>query len=120
MKNQLLGILILGLMGLFILSACTSTPDKTLKANVRFTGTQFVITNLDAFDCLESRMEVNNGYYLKGYTLGAGQSYTVGAAEFAKDDGTRFNSFTTKAQSFYIGCKGGNELSGAYWYGEWK
>ncbi len=99
----------------------TPAPEKqtAFNASVNFTGTQFVINNLDKYDCVNARLQVNGGNYsLNGYTLEKGHQYTVGAGQLTKGDGTRFNPFGTKPQNFYIGCRGNNELSSAYWYGE--
>lgn len=99
----------------------TPTPERkqNFDGAVRFTGTQFVISNNDKFDCENARLQINGGdYSLNGYLLEAGHQYTVGAAQFTKDDGTRFEPFSTKPLNFYIGCRGNNELDHAYWYGE--
>jgi hypothetical protein len=101
--------------------------QETFVASVNFTGTQFVISNLDPKTCENAQMRVNSDYKLDGYELesaldsvvksGEAIVYKVGTGQFTKSDGTRFNSFTTKPQNFYIGCRGNNELNGAYWYG---
>jgi hypothetical protein len=94
--------------------------DITTQFNtsVNFTGTQFVITNLDNYDCVGSLMSVNNKYSLDGYTLEKGESYTVGAGEFTEGDDVRFNPYTVKPTSFSIFCRGNNELSRATWTGQ--
>ncbi len=107
-----------------------SIKQNTFIASVNFTGTEFVISNLDAHVCQNSKMQVNDDYSLDGYTLESGldtsvksgqvQVYKVGAGQFTKKDGTRLNPFTTKPQKFYIECRGNNELSSAYWYGEFQ
>jgi hypothetical protein len=107
----------------------TPAPAKqtTFVASVNFTGTQFVISNLDPHTCENARMQVNSDYSLDGYNLESGLTsatksgevtvYKVGAGQFTKKDGARFNSFATKPQNFYIECRGNNELTNAYWYG---
>jgi hypothetical protein len=104
-------------------SSPTPTTIDDFKASVRFTGTQFVIANLDDLDCQNAKMEINggiirSGYILDGYTLEAGKTYEVGALQFAKSDGTRFNPFETKPKDFFIMCRGRNALDGASWLGE--
>ena len=108
-------------------SKASSSPEpekkETFKADVRFTGTQFVISNLEDKDCMNSKVEVNggflkDGYSLDGYLLEAGNIYTVGAAQFTDKDGNRFNTFSKKPQSLSISCRGNNELSRAVYYGE--
>ena len=94
-----------------------STP--TLNAQVRFTGTQFVIKNNDTFDWRDVKLEVNprglrSGYVLRVALMEAGEEYSVGAMQFAKKDGEKFNPFTHKAQSFSIFCSKGS------YYGQWN
>lgn len=103
-------------------STVESSPEPTsrmdLKAKVRFTGSQFVITNVDDIDCEKAKMEINSKYSLDGYTLEAGKTYEVGALQFTKSDGTRFQPFEVKPKDFYIYCSGSNALGGASWMGE--
>lgn len=104
--------------------APTSVRKMHLKANVRFTGTQFIISNLDDTDCVNATMEINKGllsggYVLDGYTLKAGQTYTVGALQFAKDE-NRFDPFEIKPKEFYFYCGGSNALDGASWFGRFE
>lgn len=91
---------------------------KTLKAEIRFDGSQFIITNNDSFDWIDVKFKLNEGIIKTGYRLNtdrikAGHIYTVGALQFAKPDGTRFNPITMKPQSMFIICDQGN------WNGEW-
>ena len=103
-------ILLLWICGVFDKTETPSEPDYvTLKANVRFDGSQFIITNNDSFDWTNVELEVNGsllkgGYKLKQGRMEAGTVYTVGALQFAKSDGTRLNPFTTKPQKFEIMC----------------
>jgi len=104
-------------------SSPTPTSREDFRVSVEFTGTQFVISNLDDSDCQNAKMEINGGifkggYVLEGYVLETGETYEVGALQFAKSDGTRFNPFEIKPKSFFIMCKGENTLSGAGWFGE--
>ncbi|UCG94449.1 MAG: hypothetical protein JSW13_01435 [Candidatus Aerophobus sp.] len=106
-------------------SSSTSTSSSTidLKASVKFDGTQFVISNNDNFDWTNVKLEVNSGllrggFVLKAQRMSAGEIYTVGAMQFAKGDGTRFNPFTTKAQKFSIWCD--TPKGKGFWYGGWE
>jgi hypothetical protein len=103
--------------------------QETFTATVIFTGTQFIISNLDINDCENSQMRLNSDYKLDGYTIKSTINsidektnktlvYTVGASQFVKNNGTRFNPYITKPLNFYIGCQGNNELNGIYWYGK--
>lgn len=88
---------------------------------VSFDGTQFHVTSLDTTDCVNARLQINGtSYTLSGYTLEAGQSYSVGAGQFTKGDGTRFNPFAIKPQNFSVSCGGDNELTSAFGYWEFK
>jgi hypothetical protein len=87
----------------------TKTQDITLNANISFDGSQFAIKNNDTFDWTNVKLELNSGIIRGGYTLRAqlieaGQTYTVGAMQFTKGDGTRFNPFTTKPKDIFISC----------------
>lgn len=95
-----------------------------IHAGISFDGTQFQIENKDDFDWIDVKLEVNPGMFSSGYTykarvLKAGESYTVGAMQFAKSDGERFNPFTHKPKSLQITCKKPGGGSGFY-YGEWE
>jgi hypothetical protein len=78
------------------------TPKPQIHANVKFSGTQFIIKNEDSFDWIDVKMEVNDRFNLKHPRVSAGQTYTVGALQFADDDGVRFNPFQMKAKEFGI------------------
>ena len=104
-------------------TAPTSTNGGVFNAKVHFDGTQFIISNAEAHDCENAKLEINGGlfkggYSLDGYTLEAGNEYTVGAGQFADNDGNRFNPLNTKPQNFNIFCRGTNEISNSNWYGE--
>jgi len=92
---------------------------EILKAEIRFDGSQFIIANDDSFDWTNVQFKLNEGIIKAGYRLNtdrikAGHTYTVGALQFAKPDGTRFNPLTMKPQSMFIFCDQGS------WNGEWK
>lgn len=101
-----------------VIKPITPTDSKyDLKVSVKFTGTQFVISNLDDSDCVDAKLEINGGvfkggYILEGYTLKAGNKYEVGALQFAKSNGERFNPYDTKPMNFFIDCR-----NGASWLG---
>lgn len=106
-------VIIMWIGGVFKSEKKSTTPSKPLyidlNASVRFTGTQFVITNNDSFNWTNVELEINAGVLKGGYKLNAGlmnagETYTVGAMQFAKGDGTRFNPLMTKPQSITISC----------------
>jgi hypothetical protein len=93
-------------------------PD--LDARVVFTGTQFVIGNNNDFDWTNVKIEINSGLIRGGYVLHAScikanSVYTVGAAQFAKSDGERFNPFSHKVLNVTITCD-----DGGFYYAEFK
>lgn len=135
MTNKKVGCLVLFGIFLFVVILAgiialapeekTEAPSETitLRTQVKFDGAQFIITNQDSFDWTHVKMEVNAGLLTGGYILKTGRmeswnTYTVGALQFAKSDGTRLNPFTTKPQKLSIWCDvpGGN----GFWYGEWE
>jgi len=108
MKKKLKRIASILAIGLFLFLAFGSGSDGEdstidLNATIRFTGTQFVITNNDNFDYKKAELEVNNKYILKGNTLKAGETYNVGIMQFADGDGNRMNTMI-KPQKFTIWC----------------
>jgi len=104
----------------------SSTPEPTtidLDATVKFDGTQFIITNNDYFDWENVKLEINSrglrsGYIYNAGKLESGTTYTVGAMQFAKKDGERFNPFTMKALNFSVWCDLSGGKNGLY-YGTW-
>ena len=94
-------------------SSSTPKPERPdLDSTVLFTGTEFVISNNNDFDWTNVKLEINSGLIRGGYTsreggMSAGQTYTVGAAQFSKADGERFNPFTHKVKSMIITCDDG-------------
>lgn len=103
----------------------TPTPKKAeMDIDARFDGTQFIVTNNNDYDWLGCKFEVNSGLFKGGYIyktsepVGAKGIYTIGALQFAKDSGERFNPFSLKPQNFRATCStdDGKYLS---YYGEW-
>lgn len=103
-------------------TAETASPATIdLRASVRFTGTLFIVENNDAFTWYDVKMEINGGAFTSGYILetpamAAAKSYTAGAMQFAKPDGTRFNPWKVKARNFAVHAKTDRGEDG-YWFG---
>lgn len=100
-------------------SGSSDKYSTIINAEVKFDGTQFTITNNDYSDWTNVKFEINSGLLSSGYILRekrirAQSAYTVGALQFAKPGGERFNPFTMKPQSMFIICDQGN------WNGEWN
>lgn len=88
-------------------------------ASVDFTGTQFVVININDFDWTNVKLRVNGKYIFKTQRIKTYESYTVGAMLFTKSsDGTRFNPLTMKPLRFNISCD--TPEGRGYWQGEWK
>lgn len=97
----------------------TTTPKSNkeeksqieIKAGVLFTGSQFIIRNSNDFNWYKCKFEVNSGLVRGGYiykppmVIEPNETYTIGASQFAKSGGERFNPFTHKAQNFSIDCR---------------
>ncbi len=96
----------------------SSTETKDLSASVSFDGTQFTITNNDSFDWDNVKFTLNSEYKLTYPLLNAQSTYTVGAMQFAKSDGEKFNPFTHKAMEMFIACDTPNGRG--YYSCEWK
>ena len=97
--------------------------DITLNAAVSFNGTQFIVQNNNAFDWTGVELEINSGLIKSGYSLNAnvikaGQTYSVGAMQFAKSDGTRFNPFSTKPLGIFISAS--TPKGKGYYSGKWR
>jgi len=114
-----LGVMLLGLAGIVVTylagegassgpqSTSSSTSFERLDAEVRFTGTQFVIRNNGAVLWEDITCEVNRGSFTHGYllhidSLRPGDQVTVGALAFAQADGTRFNPFAMKPRTIDV------------------
>lgn len=88
-----------------LLASCNYAPDIPLNAQVKHTGGYFEITNNDTYSWGNCDLDLNSDYSMKGVKLIAGQTFRIPAREFTKNDGTRFNFFTTKPQQLYIYCR---------------
>lgn len=88
----------------------TPTPSQhELDATIKFSDTAFLITNNEKADWTECKLELNSGILRGGYTYRAAlmlkqDALIVPFREFTKGDGTRFNSYETKAQNLSISC----------------
>ena len=75
--------------------------------------------NRNSFAWTDVELAVNAGLLTRGYfyrasRVEAGKTYRIGAAQFAKSDGTRFNPLAVKPQSLTITCDQG------FWTGDWE
>ena len=97
--------------------------EVELKATVRFTGTQFIIVNKNNFAWTNVKLDINPGTFKSGYVykvskISSNKEYTVGAMQFAKGDGTRFNPFTMKPKEIFIACD--TPKGRGYYTGGWE
>jgi len=95
-----------------------------LNARVTFAGARFVISNKDSFDWENVKLEVVPADFGEPFCLAvtripAGGTYTVGVVEFRRNDGARFDPFSTKSERFRIRCDTPEKRSGSYLAG-WK
>lgn len=99
-----------------------SSDYVDLDGAVRFTGTQFILTNSDSFAWTDCTLDVNGGVIRSGYTLHApriepGETYAVGAMQFAKSGGERFNPTTMRPNRFGAECQTPEGVG--FYTGEW-
>lgn len=86
----------------------TTLPStESISAAITFTGSQFEIRNTGTEAWANITMDINDGYELTEASLNAGQTLTVGALQFARKDGTRFNHYQVKPTRFAIGANVG-------------
>jgi hypothetical protein len=119
-SKHLMSILVVGLFSLLTFSSGDGQDPSTkdLNASVYFDGLQFAITNNDSFDYINAKLEVNGKFKLTGYTLKAGETYTVGMMQFADKEGNRFN-LSQKPLNFSVWCDLTDGKNGFY-YAEFK
>lgn len=97
-KNKIIILLLVIFLAVFFFFIGKEEDEKSknnstieLKAAVKFTGSEFVITNNDSFDYTHTKLKVNNKFFIKGYTIKSGETYTVGVLQFADEEGDRFD-----------------------------
>ena len=126
-----IGILVLAFICFFFVfcdeGPSERSPTETekeipLSVQMKFTGTQFIITNNDNFNWKNVKIEINSGILKGGYSytaqlMEAKITYTIGTMQFTKGDGTRFNPFTIKPKDVFISAdtsKGKRYYSGGW------
>lgn len=100
----------------------TQASTISLNAEVTLSGSHFIITNNDSFDWTNVELQIISDYIGNNFTamipkISAGQKLSVRATEFTKKDGTRFNPYMMKSQSFRIRCNTPTEENGSYYAG---
>lgn len=104
------------------ISAIDNTDKSStvrLRAEVTFPGARFIVTNNDSFDWKNVKLEImpesaKERFSLKVPNISAGQTYTAAAAEFSKEDGTRFNPNIMRPKEFWILCDTSANKRGSY------
>lgn len=116
-------VILIVVISIILGSGNDESTSIELDAGITYDGTQFIITNNDNFDWTDVVFDLNatgafsSGYILHADLIRSGNTYTVGAMQFAKSDGTLFNPFTTKPISINITCKADGK--DGYWSGGW-
>ena len=114
---MLIVIIIIIALAIVGFKSCNKMVD--LSASVDFTGTKFVIININDFDWTNVKLRVNSKYVLKTQRIKTYESLTVGVMQFTKvSDGTRFNSLLMKPQEFSISCD--TPEGSGYWHATMK
>ncbi len=111
-------VFLVAVMAVMLFSCSFSDIDTVdLKSTVSFTGTQFIVCNLDSFSYENTKFELNDDYILNVGTLNHGETYTVGMMQFADSKGNRFD-FTKKPLKFTIWCDLNDDKNG-FLYVNW-
>lgn len=97
----------------------TKEPEHDLEATVKFSEEAFLITNDEDRTWTDCQFKINpslfGDYTYKYDELTAHDSLIIPFREFTKGDGTRFNSYATKAKELSISCKVNGVLSFGYY-----
>jgi hypothetical protein len=87
--------------------------DEDLVGLVNYKDLNFSVTNQENVDWNSCHLTLNSDYHYPSTSFSdkvgpikAGETVSVPGSQFAKKDGTRFNSFTIKPQSISIDCNG--------------
>lgn len=94
---------------------------KELDAEVRFSSAAFMIKNKETQNWTSCKFVLNGKLFGSDFTyktttgINANDSIIISMNEFTKGDGTRFNSYSTKAKNLFISCDvEGNHRTGYY------
>ncbi len=88
-----------------------------LNAEATIKRPNLVLINNDAFAWRDVDVSVNGAYKRRCAFIPAGQRFIIALNSLAKNDGTRFNYVTTKANNIFIYAKIPGDT--ASWYGTW-
>lgn len=106
------------------LTKAVSTQGSTisLKAEIALSGSHFIITNNDSFDWTNVELQIISDYIENNFItvipkISSGQKLSIHAAEFTKKDGTSFDPYTMKSQSFRIRCGTSTKGNGSFYAG---
>ena len=95
-----------------------SSPSKEVQKNtsnldgdINFDGVTLRITNTEDKNWTNCRFTLNGDYHYPSRSssnligpITPDHAYTINASEFTLKDGTRFNTYTTKANNFAASC----------------
>lgn len=89
----------------------TNNRPKDLHGEVSFKGGIFTIYNQSEKDWTHCTPVLNSDYRISFantvINIKSGESYPIYSEEFTLENGTRFNSYTTKPQLLYLDCNEG-------------
>lgn len=117
--DALTGIFAGALLFVWVLACSGGGGMVDVTAEVSFSGAQFTVRNPTAQSWTDLRFKLNDEFQLKVARLPAGESLTVGAMQFAKSDGTRFNAFQMKPLNISMTATLPDGKT-AWYYGRWK
>lgn len=109
-------------------SSVTSTTEFNgedaldLRGTVRYTGTEFELTNSSSFHWVNVELDLNGGLWASGYVYTIARippgTWHISTTNFVKKGGEMFNPFTHRPQSMVIMTK--NSRGTITGYGSWK
>ena len=95
--------------------ACNvSVGTLDLSADVNYRLGQFNITNNDSYGWYDVTLELNDEYTVHEDYIEPNSTYSVGALNFTKNDGTRFNPITQKALKLSISAENADGKKGHF------
>lgn len=85
-------------------SSTSSSATVDLKADIKKSETQLIITNNDYFDWKGVTIEINDKYEFKTDIIAAGHEVKIGFLNFIDSEYNKFNPFTLKVGEVMIHC----------------
>lgn len=95
------------------INSTNAVKKEDLNGTVNYKNFSFSVTNLEKVDWNYCHFKLNSDYGYPSSSFGdkvgpikAGETVSIPSGQFAKKDGTRFNSLSIKPQSVNLDCDG--------------